>query len=179
MRRNQNFEKFWKWPTSLSFSIFGYFFFAFPFSLFLFFFLQWLTFYWASLRLKIFQGSSRSVMGGTGVNGLYCARKTLLLLSCTNFFQLWFFYLWWTHFSLYLKILLIEDVERQSGNHKYRWFSIVQFTKLNNLDGANVKVWFNKNGKEILENLLKLNFHVLRKLKRINLVTFVTFKLFY
>ena len=45
--------------------------------------------------------------------------------------------------------------------------------KLNNLDGATVKVWFNKKGKKILENLLNLNFHVLLKLKRINLETSV------
>ena len=35
--------------------------------------------------------------------------------------------------------------------------------KLNNLVGATVKVWFNKNGKKILEKLLKLNFRVLLK----------------
>ena len=45
MHRNQNFE------TSLGFSIFGILF-AFLFSPFLFFWLQWLTFYWACLRLK-------------------------------------------------------------------------------------------------------------------------------
>ena len=43
----------WAWPTSLGFSIFG-FFFAFPFSSFPFFLLQWLTFYWACLQLKNF-----------------------------------------------------------------------------------------------------------------------------
>ena len=47
----------------------------------------------------------------------------------------------------------VDDVETQSANHKYRWFSIVQFAKLNNLDKATVKVWFNKNSKKILENL--------------------------
>ena len=47
----------------------------------------------------------------------------------------------------------VDDVEMQSANHEYKWFSIVQFTKLNNLDGATVKVWSNKNGKKILENL--------------------------
>ena len=67
----------------------------------------------------------------------------------------------------------VDDVETQSANHKYRWFSIMQFAKLNNLDGATVKVWFNKNGKKIMENLLKLNFHVLLKLIRINLETSV------
>ena len=67
----------------------------------------------------------------------------------------------------------VDDVETQSANHKYRWFSIVQFVKLNNLNRATVKVWFNRNSKKILENLLKLNFHVLRKLKRINLKTSV------
>ena len=35
------------------------------------------------------------------------------------------------------------DVETQSANHKYRWFSIVQFAKLNNVDEATIKVWFN------------------------------------
>ena len=34
--------------------------------------------------------------------------------------------------------------------------------------GATVKVWFNTNGKNILKNLPKLDFHVLLKLKRIN-----------
>ena len=51
----------------------------------------------------------------------------------------------------------VDDVERQRANLKYRSFSIVQFAKLNNLDGATVQVWFNKNGKKILENLLKFN----------------------
>ena len=61
-------------------------------------------------------------------------------------------------------------VDDSSANYKYRWSSIVQFAKLNNLEGATFKVWF----KEILENLLKLNFHVLLiKLKRINLETSV------
>ena len=39
--------------------------------------------------------------------------------------------------------------------------------------GATVKVWFNTNGKKILKNLLKLDFHVLLKLKRINVETSV------
>ena len=56
------------------------------------------------------------------------------------------------HFFLFVIFLTIsevpvDDVETQSANRKYRWFSIVQFSKLNNLDGATVKVWF------ILENL--------------------------
>ena len=33
----------------------------------------------------------------------------------------------------------VDDVETQSANHKYRWFSIMQFAKLNNLDGATVE----------------------------------------
>ena len=37
----------------------------------------------------------------------------------------------------------VDDVETQSANHKYRRFSIVQLTKLNKIDGATVKVWFN------------------------------------
>ena len=37
----------------------------------------------------------------------------------------------------------VDDVKMQSSNHKYRWFSIVQFAKLNNLDRAIVKVWLN------------------------------------
>ena len=47
----------------------------------------------------------------------------------------------------------VDDVETQSANHKYKCLSIVQFAKLNKLDGATVKVWSNKNGKKILENL--------------------------
>ena len=39
--------------------------------------------------------------------------------------------------------VLVKDVQTQSANHKYRWFSIVQFAKLNNLDGATIKVKFN------------------------------------
>ena len=46
------------------------------------------------------------------------------------------------------------SVETQSASHKYRWSSIVQFAKLNNLDGATVKVWSNKNGNwKMLGNL--------------------------
>ena len=41
-------------PTSLGFSIFGIVFFALPFSPFLLFLRQWLTCYWACLRLKNF-----------------------------------------------------------------------------------------------------------------------------
>ena len=64
----------------------------------------------------------------------------------------------------------VDNFKMQSANHKYRWSSIVQFAKLNNLEGATIKVWF----KEIVENLLKLNFHVLLiKLKRTNLETSV------
>ena len=49
----------------------------------------------------------------------------------------------------------VDDVETQSANHKYKCLSIVQFAKLNNLDGATVKVWSNKNGNsgKILVNL--------------------------
>ena len=62
---------------------------------------------------------------------LYCARKTLFLLSCTIFFS----------FVILLSVLdafflvsedLVEDVETQSANHKYRWFSIVQYFTLPN-----------------------------------------------
>ena len=33
----------------------------------------------------------------------------------------------------------VDDLETQSANHQYKWFSIVQFAKLNNLDVATVK----------------------------------------
>ena len=50
---------FWtrKWPTSLRFSFFHFFFLAFPFSPILIFLLQWLTFYWACFPFKHFRES--------------------------------------------------------------------------------------------------------------------------
>ena len=68
---------------------------------------------------------------------LYYVRKTLLLLSCTTFFCLWFFCLCQMHFSLYLELLLTML------RRKVLITNIVQFAKLNNLDRATVKVWFN------------------------------------
>ena len=49
-------SKFWEEKVTYVFRLldFWHFFFAFPFSSFLFFLLQWLTFYWACLRLKNF-----------------------------------------------------------------------------------------------------------------------------
>ena len=41
--------------------------------------------------------------------------------------------------------VLVDDLEMQSANHQYKWFSIVQFAKLNNVEEATVKVWSNKN----------------------------------
>ena len=59
-------------------------------------------------------------------------------------------------------------LEALHKDSKYPTHGVIEeFVILNNLDGAT------KNGKEILENLLKLNFHVLLKLKRINLETSV------
>ena len=51
-QKSKFWDSFWtrKWPTSLGFSIFE-FYFSFPF---LFFLLQWLAFYWACLQLKNF-----------------------------------------------------------------------------------------------------------------------------
>ena len=47
-------SKFWDEKVTYVFELFDFwnFFFSFPFSPFLFFLLQWLTFYWACLRLK-------------------------------------------------------------------------------------------------------------------------------
>ena len=58
-QKSKFWDRFWarKWPMPLAFSIFGIFF-ALPFSPFLFFLLQWLTFYWACLRLKSFEKAS-------------------------------------------------------------------------------------------------------------------------
>ena len=62
---------------------------------------------------------------------LYCARKTLFLFFCTIFFS----------FVILLSVLdafflvsedPVDDVETQSANHKYRWFSIVQYFTLPN-----------------------------------------------
>ena len=62
---------------------------------------------------------------------LYCARKTLFLFFLYHFFS----------FVILLSVLdafflvsedLVEDVETQSANHKYRWFSIVQYFTLPN-----------------------------------------------
>ena len=52
MRRNQNCEILEKVTYVFRHFDFWNFFFAFPFSPFLSFLLQWLTFYWACLRLK-------------------------------------------------------------------------------------------------------------------------------
>ena len=94
---------------------------------------------------------------------LYCARKTLFVLSCTIFYS-FVILLSVLHPVFLVSEVPVDDIDMQSANHKYRWFSIVQFAKPNNLDRAAVKVWFNRNGKfEILESLLKLNFHVLLK----------------
>ena len=59
MRRNQNFEIVFGCESDLCLEAFWFleFFFAFPFSPFLFFLWQWLTFYWACLRVKHFQES--------------------------------------------------------------------------------------------------------------------------
>ena len=93
---------------------------------------------------------------------LYCARKTLFVLSCTIFYS-FVILLSVLHAVFLVSEVSVDDIDMQSANHKYRWFSIVQFAKLNNLEGAAVKVWFNRNGKKILESLLKLNFQVLLK----------------
>jgi len=51
-------------------------------------------------------------------------------------------------------------------DNKYPSHGVIEeFVKLNNFHGSTVK--------QILENLMKLNFHVVLKLKRINLVTSV------
>ena len=79
--------------------------------------------------------------------------KETFLASCTIFFPLWFFLSVLGAF-FHVSEVPVDDVEMQSANHEYKWFSIVQFTKLNNLDGATVKVWSNKNDNwKILENL--------------------------
>ena len=69
---------------------------------------------------------------------LYCARKKLFLLSCTICFSFVILLSVLDAFFL-VSELPVDDLETQSANHQYKWFSIVQFAKLNNLDGATVK----------------------------------------
>ena len=70
---------------------------------------------------------------------LYCARKKLFLLSCPNFFFVC------DSFNCVRPIfpcicqVPVDDLEMQSASHQYKWFLIVQFAKLNNLDKATVK----------------------------------------
>ena len=97
LRRAQK-SKFWdfwtrKWPTSLGFSIFE-FFFVFPFYLFLFFSLQWLTFYWVCLRLKNFEESV--IETGNFYHG--AARCSGTKFCCEFFTQLF------EHFCAYLRL---------------------------------------------------------------------------
>ena len=86
---------------------------------------------------------------------LYCARKTLSLLSCTICFCLWFFYLSLTHFFLYLKFLLTMSRRK------------VLITNTDDSQLCNLKNWTTltgqpsrcgstTNGKEIMEKILKL-----------------------
>ena len=80
---------------------------------------------------------------------LYCARKTLSLLSGTIFFFFSFVILLFVLDAIFLvSEAPVDDVETQSANHKYNWFSIVQFAKRNNLDGVTVKMWSNKTATE-------------------------------
>ena len=82
------------WDTTLGFFIFDFFFFAFPFSPFLFLLLQWLTFYWACLRLKNF--SKRVIETGNFYHGAarWSGRK-----FCSKFFTQLF-----EHFCAYLTL---------------------------------------------------------------------------
>ena len=69
---------------------------------------------------------------------LYCARKKLFLLSCTICFSFMILVSVLDAFFLVSEVP-VDDLEMQSANHQYKWFSIVQSAKLNNLDGATVK----------------------------------------
>ena len=62
---------------------------------------------------------------------LYCARKTLFLLSCTICFSFVILLSVLDAFFLVSKVP-VDDVETESPNHKYRWFSIVQYFTLPN-----------------------------------------------
>ena len=73
---------------------------------------------------------------------LYYVRKTLLLLSCTTFFCLWFFCLCQMHFSLYLELLLTML------RRKVLITNIVQFAKQGRLSRCGSTT----NGKEIGEH---------------------------
>ena len=63
---------------------------------------------------------------------LYCAWKTLFLLSCTIFFRLSVIVLSVLDAFFLVSEDPVDDVETQSANHKYRWFSIVQYFTLPN-----------------------------------------------
>ena len=131
---------------------------------------------------------------------LYCARKTLFLLSCTIFFS--FVILLSVLDTFFLVSENLEDPalqekgnellhQPQIGGRNFRicrkWplrpctktASIYRTELLKNLQnwttltGQPSRYGSTTNGKEILENLLNLNFHVLLKLKRINLETSV------
>ena len=65
---------------------------------------------------------------------LYYARKALFLLSCTILYSSVILLSVLDAFFLVSEVP-VDYVKMQSANHKYRWFSIVQFAKLNNLDG--------------------------------------------
>ena len=72
------------------------------------------------------------------------------------------FLLWYSEHWQFQKMTL----KALYKDNKYPSHGVIkEFVKLNNLRGAAVK--------QILENLMKLNFHVVLKLKRINLVTSV------
>ena len=62
---------------------------------------------------------------------LYCARTTPFLLSCTSFFFSCDSFICANVFFLITDVP-VDDVETQSANHKYRWFSVVQYFALPN-----------------------------------------------
>ena len=61
---------------------------------------------------------------------LYCARKTLSLLSCTIFIFVCDSFICVRRIFSCICEVPVDNFERQSANHKYRWFSIVQYFTL-------------------------------------------------
>ena len=101
----------------------------------------------------------------------YTARKRHFLLSCIIFFSFVILLYLLDVFSLYLKFLLtsrrkvlITNTDDSQLCNLQNWTTLTRQL---------ARCGSTTNGKETLENLMKVNFHVLLKLKRINLETSV------
>ena len=126
--RNQNFEK-----VTYVFRLFDFwkvFFFAFPCSLFLLFLLQWLTFYWACLRLKNFsesiietqlnqQQQPGVVAGNFGLNFSLIFLRILCISQASFARSLWSGHYWKDLFLLHK--LSMDDVNFGQKWWRQKW----------------------------------------------------------